>query len=1413
MDNIEKFVNIGDSAMKGAPETANLAWFGVRLVLDAVQNNYKLYVFFGEALGNVTEMMVLIRHYDILYDDHKSSSTKASDILGGLFSQTRNAYATILEFSYSIRKYIKSGKKAKIRHAFKDMFGTDIREFRDKMTMIQQLKEKILESSQGVFQQKTLEMLGKGSNDVSSVKGTLYETVQSFLQQTLDEVSKSTRVKSHYELDLQQFDKNKKHLNPWSDSHAALQTYEKRESDTCEWIFDSKVYNLWRDSVHSNLLCIQGTTGTGKSTLAASIIQTLRSQFVESVDCTIQYMFCDSKAAESADAGQSLTRLENTLIYELYELSARQEPDHWLLQKCNEVFSNPKQQKSDRALGTTGKLTEVDTRLKKDTMILGLKTVYAGIAYVLGKKVYLVIDAADKLGDSEQAELVSNLGALCAQEKATIHILLLCDPVSILCKELTKKGVLQISIGAKNAGDIDLLIKKGLDQMPGWSQSEREEAMQKVRDKTGSRIGYVVKVAFPFLKRPFQRPIANYLKALPDNMNGIYDRHVRQLDSNYLDLLRVALVWTLFADGPITVQEIMDAYSGVYSASDAYHGMHSNVDDRGFHAEQLRDAGGPFLEIRDNRSVILQDPKGVLEYCCQSNRDADSSQDDYQEICSKCAVRLNSSREEELRITVQHLNSKQFQQIFLPAALDQVSHQESKGAPGTEDKAAEQHEMENSHDVEIVREDIAPLDDAELSVKAHDGHISMLDVEQGAQDDGPVLVPDESDIDMDKDHSQGCEDMDDDASQDSEDMDSDGWAQNLADDAQSGESELQDGSFRYELDNWFHHVRQAERLWPVVEERGSNPEWQTLLFELDRFCTSDTRAFKAWKRETCSPHMWDWKPLHFAALLGLTCLVQLLLQRGADIKELTSEGFSTLFLAVSPYSSLDMLKLLLDNKADPNFQVKAEFMRPVFHWWVGKDYDCVLELLRHGASCSLTDEAQRSAVHIFAFHGSDPKVLDLLLDNPKDENNRASIYSRDDDGESPMHKLLSRTNIPLDILKAFIARGADPNAEDKDSERPLYEAAVYGEIEAIKLIIDKVTDVDDDNRWGRTALHAAARGGHKETVEILLQRGADVTKEDDHGRTPLFFACLSLALRPAASEETANLLLDTMLKRGLKAEEINVVTRRGRTPLWAAAAHGFSNIVESILNLLDPDDKETLDRRDTLKSRSALHCAAFRGRADVVSILLERGADPNLRDGTGRTALELCQEQWALHGSSQYEASVSRLIDAAPDEAAINKSLLATAAEYGRVPILEKLSQAKANFDVPDQYGWTPLLLARQYQREEAVTFLSHHFPHMGLKPSHWTYTYGDDFTALEHNGLHVIHPGGRERCLVADHPVPAGSLSYYFEIKILRPKTGGIESDKADKGAQEQLVTLYSDYPRFRTSSNALKSLLAFPP
>ncbi len=205
MDNVGKFVAVGDIAMKGAPETVGLAWFAIKQVLNAVQNNYKLYDFFGLALTNITEMLVLIRTYDKIYDERKRSNWQPSDVVGELFSQIRNVYAAILDFSYSVKKHIKGGRMAKVGHAFKDMFGADLPEFEGKMGAIQALKVKILEASQGAFQEKTFEKLHSVDSNLTNVRGTLSfieEAVQLSLQgnqeikQLMEDSLKSSKFRS-----------------------------------------------------------------------------------------------------------------------------------------------------------------------------------------------------------------------------------------------------------------------------------------------------------------------------------------------------------------------------------------------------------------------------------------------------------------------------------------------------------------------------------------------------------------------------------------------------------------------------------------------------------------------------------------------------------------------------------------------------------------------------------------------------------------------------------------------------------------------------------------------------------------------------------------------------------------------------------------------------------------------------------------------------------------------------------------------------------------------------------------------------------------------------------------------------------------------------------------------------------------
>ncbi len=71
-------------------------------------------------------------------------------------------------------------------------------------------------------------------------------------------------------------------------------------------------------------------------------------------------------------------------------------------------------------------------------------------------------------------------------------------------------------------------------------------------------------------------------------------------------------------------------------------------------------------------------------------------------------------------------------------------------------------------------------------------------------------------------------------------------------------------------------------------------------------------------------------------------------------------------------------------------------------------------------------------------------------------------------------------------------------------------------------------------------------------------------------------------------------------------------------------------MVQEILRAIEESDFSTLDRIDPNRvleqGRTPLHFAVIRGKHDVVEYLLDRGANPNLKDDYGNTPLHYAYE-------------------------------------------------------------------------------------------------------------------------------------------------------------------------------------------
>lgn len=216
-----------------------------------------------------------------------------------------------------------------------------------------------------------------------------------------------------------------------------------------------------------------------------------------------------------------------------------------------------------------------------------------------------------------------------------------------------------------------------------------------------------------------------------------------------------------------------------------------------------------------------------------------------------------------------------------------------------------------------------------------------------------------------------------------------------------------------------------------------------------------------------------------------------------------------------------------------------------------------------------------------------------------------------------------------DKLKASLARGADPNAREKDGTTPLFYVISYGGTNLATTLIDAGADVNAraTNFMG-TPLIFAAQSFHVSTVKLLIARGADVNEPDTSGFTPLMAAAgrgsaeITKALIAAGADVNAKSTNGwtawmTAAQSGHKnvAELLKQAGDKSEPNLYLAAAMGDTVTVEALLA------KGADVNQRFFSETTALVMAARNGYPETIKALAAHGADVNVRTGRGTTAL------------------------------------------------------------------------------------------------------------------------------------------------------------------------------------------------
>lgn len=351
-------------------------------------------------------------------------------------------------------------------------------------------------------------------------------------------------------------------------------------------------------------------------------------------------------------------------------------------------------------------------------------------------------------------------------------------------------------------------------------------------------------------------------------------------------------------------------------------------------------------------------------------------------------------------------------------------------------------------------------------------------------------------------------------------------------------------------------------------------------------------------------------PLHWAVLTRQLKLIDLMIERGADIESVRGDGCKPVHLAISG-----------DYFYRPHRDLPADAIRN--HWFMvgyliskGAKYEIgtaaavgdaeyVNRLLTHDpGQANVKDTSGRSSLYYAAKHGY-VHIVEALLEYGANPNQSETEAPRG----GALHAAASGNH--LSCAKLLLAAGADPNAEVEASGNAVYIAMSRGFNDMQQMLyahggvvsltsacalgrIDLVGEILAVNPAAANAgdygpLAQAASCGYTSIVQLLLKYKADLT-----GR---WYASnyMSYACRFAGNE-----LVKLLLDHGADPNHTNWL---GISYLHLLAMQGDTELVCLML-----DYGAEIDAVDEEHCTTPLGWAAKYGQRDMVAFLLKQGA-------------------------------------------------------------------------------------------------------------------------------------------------------------------------------------------------------------
>ncbi|RKL32212.1 hypothetical protein BFJ72_g10792 [Fusarium proliferatum] len=240
------------------------------------------------------------------------------------------------------------------------------------------------------------------------------------------------------------------------------------------------------------------------------------------------------------------------------------------------------------------------------------------------------------------------------------------------------------------------------------------------------------------------------------------------------------------------------------------------------------------------------------------------------------------------------------------------------------------------------------------------------------------------------------------------------------------------------------------------------------------------------------------------------------------------------------------------------------------------------------------------------------------------------------------------------VVKALIASGANPHMLGYEGNTPLHLAAISGDEDIIKMLLDRGADISTSNEYGHIPLVLAVRYRRETAYMKLLELGTVDMCGENH-RT---------ALIEAASVGDLT-LVKTLVQRGAT---VDFLDETGQTALMEASRGRNPQIVKLLL-----EKKSDVNLKDH-NCDTAIIKACIGGDPSVIELLLEANAQLEFTNAARETVLSNV-------GRSCGEGIIKRLLRHSTDPATRDRHsgyVLASASKNGRLDIVSSILEDAA---------------------------------------------------------------------------------------------------------------------------------------